>query len=163
MPENQFQEVPGHQHKLDPQPASNQVPGPDGSYSLYKAAGKLSGKRAMITGGDSGIGRATAVLFAMEGADSFITYLPEEEKDAQQTKKEVEEHGRKCHLHAADLRSRDNCVKAVEEAVKALGGLDILFNNHAFQMVQENILSLPDEQWLKTFDTNVHRTSCPPP
>ncbi|SMR63931.1 unnamed protein product [Zymoseptoria tritici ST99CH_3D1] len=156
MPENQFQDPPGHQHKLDPAPATNQVPTPDGKYQLYKSANKLAGKKALITGGDSGIGRASAVLFAMEGADSFIVYLPEEEKDAQQTKKEVEEHGRKCYLHAADLTKKENCVKAVEEAVKQLGGLDVLFNNHAYQMVQENILSLPDEQWLKTFDTNIH-------
>lgn len=161
MPENQYQDVPGAQHKLDPQPATEMVPTPDGGYKQYQAAGKLKGKKAIITGGDSGIGRATAVLFAMEGADSFIAYLPQEEKDAQETKKQVEAKGAKCHLFATDLTKRENCVKTVEEAIKALGGLDILFNNHAFQMVQEDILSLPDEQWLKTFDTNIHRTSNP--
>lgn len=157
MPENQYQSVPGAQHKLDPQPAVEMVPTPEGGYTKYLAAGKLKGKRALITGGDSGIGQATAVLFAMEGADSFIAHLPQEEKDAQNTKKQVEAKGAKCYLFATDLTKKENCVQTVEKAIEAMGGLDILFNNHAFQMVQQDILSLPDEQWLKTFDTNIHR------
>ena len=76
---------------------------------MYKAAGKLKDRRALITGGDSGIGRSIAVLFAMEGADSFIVYLPEEEKDAQETKKLVEKKGRKCYLYSTDLKDQKNC------------------------------------------------------
>lgn len=95
----------------------------------------------------------------MEGADSFITYLPEEENDAQQTKSEVEKHGAKCHLHATNLKGRDNCRKAVDEAVSAMGGINILFNNHAYQMNVENILDLSEDQWEHTFDTNIHRKS----
>lgn len=152
----QKQDVPGKEKDLDPKPQYDQIPTPDGGYQLYKAAGKLEGRKALITGGDSGIGRATAVLFAMEGADSFIVYLPEEEEDAQQTKKLVEEKGRKCYLHSTDLRNRENCKKVVDAAVKEMGGIDILFNNAAYQMMVEDISDLPEEQWHKTFDTNIH-------
>lgn len=82
----------------NPAATASHVPTDEGEKTPYKAAGKLKGKKAVITGGDSGIGRATAILFAMEGADSLIAYLPDEEKDAQSTKKEVESHGQKCHL-----------------------------------------------------------------
>ena len=128
---------------------------------MYKAAGKLKGKKAVITGGDSGIGRATAILFAMEGADSFIAYLPDEEKDAQQTKKDVEKHGQKCHLYPTDLKKKENCKKIVDEAMEKMGAINILFNNHAYQMMVENILDLTEEQWEFTFDTNIHRRSTP--
>lgn len=140
----QKQDVPGKEKDLDPKPQYDQIPTPDGGYQLYKAAGKLEGRKALITGGDSGIGRATAVLFAMEGADSFIVYLPEEEEDAQQTKKLVEEKGRKCYLHSTDLRNRENCKKVVDAAVKEMGGIDILFNNAAYQMMVEDISDLPE-------------------
>lgn len=158
-PKEQFQNVPGSQQVLDPAPAVDHVPTGDGGSKLYQAANKLKGKKALITGGDSGIGRATAVLFAMEGADSFIAYLPEEEKDAQETKSYVEKYGQKCHLYPTNLKDMNNCKKVVEEAVKAMGTINILFNNHAYQMVQEDIFQLPEEQWLHTFDTNIHRTS----
>jgi len=110
------------------------VPTEDGEYQLYKAAGKLKGKKALITGGDSGIGQATAVLFAMEGADVFITYLPEEEEDAKKTKSHVEKYGQKCYTHAADLKGRDKCKEVVDEALKQMGAINILFNNHAYQV-----------------------------
>jgi NAD(P)-dependent dehydrogenase (short-subunit alcohol dehydrogenase family) len=113
----------------------------------------------LITGGDSGIGQATAILFAMEGADSFITYLPEEEKDAQQTKSHVESHGQKCYLHPANLKGKDACKKAVDEALKQMGAINILFNNHAYQMMVLDIQELSEEQWEHTFDTNIHRMS----
>ncbi|KAF2013782.1 NAD(P)-binding protein [Aaosphaeria arxii CBS 175.79] len=152
----QHQKAPGLESKLDPKPQYDQIPTPEGGYQLYKAAGKLEGKKALITGGDSGIGRSIAILYAMEGADSFIAYLPEEEEDAQETKKLVEQKGRKCYLHATDLRDRANCKKLVEKAVSDLGGIDILVNNHAYQMMVEDIQDLDEEQWLKTFDTNIH-------
>jgi len=144
---------------MDPQPASSHLPSydnDDSGYSEYRAAGKLVDKKALITGGDSGIGRATAILFAMEGADSAIIYLPEEEKDAQETKRLVEEKKRKCFLIQADLSKSEECKRVVEESVKALGGLDILVNNAAYQMVRDSILDLPEEQWDHTFKTNIY-------
>jgi len=92
----------------------------------------------------------------MEGADSFIAYLPEEEKDAQDTKKMVEEKGQKCYTLAVNLKERANCQKVIDEAVKQMGGIDILVNNHAYQMMINDIHDLSEEQWLHTFDTNIH-------
>lgn len=140
----QHQKAPGLEKNLDPKPLYDQLPTHDGGAQLYKAAGKLEGKKAIITGGDSGIGRATSVLFAMEGADVFIAYLPQEEEDAQETKKLVEQKGRKCYLHATDLTDRGNCQKLVEDAVKQLGGIDILVNNAAYQMMVEDIKDLKE-------------------
>ncbi|KKA19855.1 Oxidoreductase, short-chain dehydrogenase/reductase family [Rasamsonia emersonii CBS 393.64] len=140
----------------DPKPVSDHLPTDDGGYQLYKAAGKLKGKRAIITGGDSGIGRAIAILFAMEGASSLIVYLPQEEKDAQETKKKVEEHGCECHLLAIDIRKKENCKTVVDTALRNLGGIDILVNNAAFQNMVQDIQDITEEQWERTFDTNIH-------
>ncbi|CAO2658449.1 Nn.00g061720.m01.CDS01 [Neocucurbitaria sp. VM-36] len=156
QPDVQHQEVPGLQSKLDPQPEIDHLPLPDGGRELYKAAGKLKGKKALITGGDSGIGRSIAVLYAMEGADSFIAYLPQEKEDAKETVKLVEAKGQKCYTYATDLTDRANCKKVVEEAVKQLGGIDILVNNHAYQMMVEDIKDLDEDQWVHTFNTNIH-------
>ena len=111
---------------------------------LYKAAGKLEGKKALITGGDSGIGRAIAILFAMEGADSFIAYLPDEEKDAQATKARVEHYGRECHLMATDLKKKENCKKIVDAAIAEMGAINVLVNNHAYQMMVNDIADLTE-------------------
>ncbi|KAF2840706.1 NAD(P)-binding protein [Patellaria atrata CBS 101060] len=155
--EPQEQTLPGSQKKLNPQPVSEQLPTDDEGYQTYKAAGKLEGKKAIITGGDSGIGRAVAILFAMEGADSLIVYLPQEEKDAQETKKKVEEKGAKCYLLATDLTSKDNCKKVIDAALEKFGGkIDILVNNAAYQMVCQDIRDLPEEQWIHTFNVNIH-------
>lgn len=123
---------------------STHLPTEDGGYQLYKAAGKLDGKRAIITGGDSGIGRAIALLFAMEGASSLIVYLPEEEKDAQETKKQVQEAGRECHCLPIDLRKKENCKKVIDVALQSLGGIDILVNNAAFQHMLSDISELSE-------------------
>jgi predicted ATP-dependent serine protease len=120
--------------------------GDDGKPYLkeYEGRGLLENKAVLITGGDSGIGRSIAVLYAMEGADSFIAYLPEEEEDAKETVKLVEEKGQKCYTYPTDLKERENCKKVVEEAVKQMGGIDILVNNHAYQMMVEDIKDLDE-------------------
>lgn len=129
-----------------PDPKRTFLPGDkEGEQVPYLAAGKLKGKNAVITGGDSGIGRATALLFAEEGADSLIAYLPEEEKDAQDAKKEVEARGHKCYLVATDLTKQENCRKLADEAIKVFDGkIDILFNNAAYQMMVEDIKDLSE-------------------
>ncbi|KAL2018941.1 hypothetical protein VTK56DRAFT_10235 [Thermocarpiscus australiensis] len=140
------QEFPGKEGKMPhPQPLFDEIPTDHGKSQKYKAAGKLKGKNAIITGGDSGIGRATAILFAMEGASSLIAYLPEEEADAQDTKKRVEQYGQKCYLLSTDLRDPKNCKRVVDEAVKVFNGqIDILFNNAAYQMVVDDINDLSE-------------------
>lgn len=127
-----------------PDPANKQVPTEDGGYQTYKAAGKLEGKKAIITGGDSGIGRAIAILYAMEGADSFIAYLPQEEDDAKATKEAVENHGRQCYLMATDLTEKENCKKVVEAAVEKMGTVNILVNNAAYQNMTNGINELSE-------------------
>ena len=144
VPKAQLQKPPGLQSKLDPPPEIDHLPLPDGGRELYKAAGKLKGKKAIITGGDSGIGRSIAVLFAMEGADSLIGYLPEEEEDAQETVRLVEAKGQKCFTFGVDLVDKENCKKTVDEAMKKMGGIDILVNNHAYQMVVDDIQDLDE-------------------
>ncbi len=122
----------------------------------YKPAGKLEGKVALITGGDSGIGRAVAVLYAKEGADVAIVYLPAEQRDAEETRDAVEECGRECLLIPGDLSEADFCTAAVERTVAELGQLDILVNNAAFQQHQESIEDISDEQFDRTFKTNIY-------
>lgn len=130
----------------NPDPQRTHLPGTkEGERVPYLAAGKLKGKNAVITGGDSGIGRASALLFAEEGADVLIAYLPDEEKDAQEAKKNVESRGQKCYLVSTDLSKQENCKKLAEEAIKIFDGkIDILFNNAAFQMMVEDIKDLPE-------------------
>ena len=109
---------------MTPAPVDDQLPADDSSYETYRAAGKLLNKRALITGGDSGIGRATAILFAMEGADVAIIYLADEEKNAHDTREEVEKRGRKCLCISADLSKANECHRVVEEVVRGLGGFE---------------------------------------
>ncbi|RDW60940.1 oxidoreductase-8 [Coleophoma cylindrospora] len=151
------QDAPGKQHEMEgPDPVNDQLPTASGGYQPYRAAGKLAGKKALITGGDSGIGRAIAILYAMEGAESTIVYTSEEEKDAQETLRLVQEKGGKLHLQSADLRSQQTCKKVVAKAVEAMGRVNILVLNHGFQMMKETIDELSEEQWINTFDINIH-------
>ena len=138
------QEFPGKEYKLPEKALYDALPTAEGGVQAYKPAGKLQGKKALITGGDSGIGRATAILFALEGADTFIVYLPDEEKDAEETQRMVQSHGRKCQLFVTDLTDRSNNKKVVDEALKAMGAINILFNNAAYQMMTDSILDLPE-------------------
>ena len=121
----------------------------------YKGAEKLAGKAAIVTGGDSGIGRSVAVLYAREGADVAIVYLPEEQEDAEVTAKYVEAEGRKCLLIPGDVKSSEFCESAVEQAAKEFGKLDILVNNAAYQHHRESLEEITDEQLDRTFRTNI--------
>jgi NAD(P)-dependent dehydrogenase (short-subunit alcohol dehydrogenase family) len=143
----QHQESPGDESKLDPRPKYEAL--------AYKPAGKLEGKVALITGGDSGIGRAVAVMYAREGAAVVINYLVEEQDDAEETKAAVEKHGGTCLLLPGDLTDRRFCTELVEEAVRRLGALDILVSNAAHQVRKENLDQLTDEELEYTFDTNL--------
>ncbi len=129
-------------------------PQPQYDNPAYRASGKLTGKRALITGGDSGIGRAVAVAYAKEGADVAIVHLCEN-SDAQDTAQAVEKLGRKCVQIQADLRTEPNAAGAVEQAVAQLGGLDVLINNAAVQYPQNSILDITREQLLNTFESNI--------
>jgi NAD(P)-dependent dehydrogenase (short-subunit alcohol dehydrogenase family) len=120
----------------------------------YKSAGKLSGKTAIITGGDSGIGKAVAVYFAKEGADVVVSYLSEHQ-DAEETKQLIEAEGRTCHLFAGDIGSEDFCKNIVNKTIEQFGKVDILVNNAAEQHPQKSLLNITSEQLEKTFRTNI--------
>jgi NAD(P)-dependent dehydrogenase (short-subunit alcohol dehydrogenase family) len=121
----------------------------------YRAAGKLEGKVALVTGGDSGIGRAVAYLYAREGADVAIVHLPAEQRDADETRKAIEEEGRKCLDLPGDLTDPKFCREAVERTVRELGQLDILVSNAAWQNRKESIEDVTEEEWHRTFRTNI--------
>ena len=144
----QHQRKPGQEHKLDPRPRY-EAP-------QYAGAGKLKEKVALITGGDSGIGRAVAVLFAREGADVAFTFLKEEKRDAEETKRAIEAEGQRAYALSGDVRDPKVCKKFVEQTVKEFGKLDILVNNAAFQQHQENLEDVTEEQWDQTFKTNIY-------
>jgi NAD(P)-dependent dehydrogenase (short-subunit alcohol dehydrogenase family) len=127
---------------------------PDFGEQSYRGSGRLEGKSAVITGGDSGIGRAVALAFAREGADVLISYLNEEE-DAQETRRVVEAAGRKCLLMAGDIGDEAHCRKIIERAASEFGKIDVLINNAAFQMSHEGIEDIPSEEIEKTFRTNI--------
>lgn len=143
----QKQRRPGIEKRVEPRP---QYLAPD-----YKGSGKLKGKAALITGGDSGIGRAVAVLFAREGADVALIFLPGERTDAKETALQIEKEGRKALLIPGDLKDPKFCKRSVDKTAKEFGRLDILVNNAAFQQHQDSIEELPDDQFEKTFRTNI--------
>lgn len=144
----QHQTKPGIEAKLDPRP---QFEAPH-----YRGADKLLNQVAVITGGDSGIGRAVAVLFAREGADVGLVYLPSEEQDARETQRAVEAEGRQALLIPGDVTNLAFCKQAVEQVVQQFGRLDILVNNAAFQQHQSSLEELSEEQWDTTFKTNIY-------
>lgn len=130
-------------------------PTPDHGEETYRGSGKLKGKKAVITGADSGIGRAVALAFAREGADVLIAYLDEHE-DAEQTKRLVEEAGRNAVLVAGDIGEPAHCRSIIEKALAELGSIDILVNNAAHQATFKSIEDISDEEWELTFKTNIH-------
>ena len=147
------EDIPGQ--KL-PYPArqSDMTPQPDSDLSSYKPAGKLRGKVALITGADSGIGRAVAIAFALEGADVAILYN-ENDDDAQTTRAMVEARHRRCLVIRSDVRDAGACRAAVRQTVEALGGLNVLVNNAAYQMAQKRFEDITEEQFRRTFETNI--------
>jgi len=130
-------------------------PVPDHGETSYRGSGRLAGKKAVITGGDSGIGRAVAIAFAREGADILISYL-KEDADARQTERHVKDAGRKAVLMSGDLQSPDHCRAVIAKAVSELGGVDILVNNAAHQATFKSIEDISDEEWELTFKVNIH-------
>lgn len=146
--------LPAQHQNQQPGLESEMVPVPKSEDSSYKGSGKLKGKVAIITGGDSGIGRAAAILFAKEGADVVIAYL-NEHNDANETKRQVEQEGRRCILIAGDIGQESFCKKVIEECMAKFSKLDILVNNAAEQHPQESIEDITAEQLEKTFRTNI--------
>jgi NAD(P)-dependent dehydrogenase (short-subunit alcohol dehydrogenase family) len=130
-------------------------PVPDHGETSYKGSGRLRGKKAVITGGDSGIGRAVAIAFAREGADILISYL-KEDADARETERHVEDAGRKAILMSGDLQRPEHCRAVIAKAVSELGGVDILVNNAAHQATFKSIEDISDEEWELTFKVNIH-------
>ena len=149
----QSDEIPGQQLPY-PAKQSDMDPAPDSNLSSYKPAGKLTNKVALITGADSGIGRAVAIAFAMEGANVAILYN-ENTDDANTTKTMVEDKGGKCLVIQADVRDSAACKDAVKQTVDTYGKLNILVNNAAYQMAQEKLEDISDEQFRRTFETNI--------
>jgi NAD(P)-dependent dehydrogenase (short-subunit alcohol dehydrogenase family) len=136
--------------------ASKMEPRPDHGETSYKGSGRLSGRKALITGGDSGIGRAAAIAYAREGADVAINYLPAEESDAQEVIALIKKEGRKAIAIPGDLRDETFCKKLVDDAVKGLGGLDILVSNAARQQSRESILDISSQEFDWTIKTNIY-------
>lgn len=144
------------QHQAQPGLESKLKPLPRWEASRYRAAGKLEGKVALITGGDSGIGRAVAFLYAREGADVAINFLPEEQTDAAEVRRSIEALGRRCLLLPGDLTRANVCTQIVEKTVRELGQLDILVSNAAHQSRKESIEKVTDEEFDRTYKTNIY-------
>jgi NAD(P)-dependent dehydrogenase (short-subunit alcohol dehydrogenase family) len=141
------QKPPGETKLMDPLP--------DHGEQTYRGAGHLSGKVALITGGDSGIGRAVAIAFAREGADVVVSYLSEDE-DAEETAAWVRKAGQRALVIPGDIKSEDHCKALVASTVRELGRIDVLVNNAAFQRSRKSLPEISTEEWLETFQTNIH-------
>jgi len=146
--QTQMDQHPGLEQEMGPQP--------DYGYETYRGSGRLEGKKAVITGGDSGIGRAVALAFAREGADVVISYLPEEEPDAMETAEVVEDADRKCVKVPGDISDESQCQELIQKAVDEFGGIDILVNNAAHQMTVNGIADVSTELLDRTFKTNIY-------
>ncbi|MEY9467566.1 NAD(P)-dependent dehydrogenase (short-subunit alcohol dehydrogenase family) [Bradyrhizobium ottawaense] len=148
---------PPYPSQQQPMPGSTGAmnPRPDHGEESYRGSGRLAGKKALITGGDSGIGRAVAIAYAREGADIVISYLNEDE-DAAEVKALVEQAGRKAILIPGDISNPEHCRSIVRRTVEELGGIDILVNNAAHQATFKDIADISDEEWQRTFETNIH-------
>jgi NAD(P)-dependent dehydrogenase (short-subunit alcohol dehydrogenase family) len=154
---------PTEQHPVEQAPEQLEHPGlegdmqrePDFGEQTYRGTGRLEGRKAVITGGDSGIGRAVALAFAREGADVVISHLPEEQSDADKTTRVVEEAGRKGVSVPGDLRDEGYCRSLIERTVQELGGIDILVNNAAYQMVRGGLADISTDELQRTFQTNI--------
>jgi NAD(P)-dependent dehydrogenase (short-subunit alcohol dehydrogenase family) len=165
VPQDQYEQAdPTTQHRstefteqqiAHPGLTGDMVEQPDHGERTYRGSGRLDGRRAVITGGDSGIGRAIAVAFSREGADVLISYLPEEEEDAQETLRWVTEAGRRGVAVPGDIQDEAQCQSIVDRAVRELGGLDVLVNNAAYQMALDGLETLTTEQLERTYRTNV--------
>ena len=156
-PREQYAKPPfPEQPQSAPGLARDMQPKPDHGEESYRGSGKLTGRRALVTGGDSGIGRAAAIAFAREGADVAIVHLPAEEADAQEVVRLIEAEGRRAVAIPGDIKDEAFCTELVETAVKELGGLDILVNNAGKQTTQEFISDITTEQFDQTFKTNVY-------
>ena len=156
-------QYPGPEFEVKQQPAPGLTqdmdnPKPDHGERTYRGTGRLTGRKAIVTGADSGIGRAVAIAFAREGADVVLSYLPAEEPDAKEVVALVEEAGRKAVAVPGDLTDESTCTALVAKAVEELGGLDILVNNAGKQQSVEDIADLTTEQFDATFRTNVYAT-----
>ena len=143
------------QQQQPPGVTGQMQPKPDHGEETYKGSGRLTDKATIITGGDSGIGKAVAIAFAREGADVLISYLKEEDEDAQDTKCWVEEAGRKAVLVPGDIADPAHCRAIVDKAVEEFGRVDVLVNNAAFQMTRNSLEEIPDEEWDHTIATNL--------
>jgi len=143
------------QHQPMPGKTGEMQPVPDHGEQSYRGSGRLEGMKAVITGGDSGIGRAVAIAYAREGADVLISYLNEHD-DAKETARWIEEAGRKAVLMAGDLQSAAHCRAVIDKAVKEFGAIDILVNNAAHQATFDSIEEISDEEWELTFRVNIH-------
>ena len=144
------------QHQQPPGSEADLRPRPRYEARRYRAAGKLEGRTALVTGGDSGIGRAVAVLYAREGADVAISYLPAEQQDAEETRRAVEAERRRCLLLPGDLSQASTCNEAVEKTVTEFGALDILVSNAAYQRRKHDIAEITDEEFDRTFRTDMY-------
>ena len=160
MPDDPTSKYPKPPFKKQSQPwpglAAKMQPPPDHGETSYRGSGRLAGRKALITGGDSGMGRAAAIAFAREGADVAINYLPDEEEDAQQVIGLIKAEGRKAVAIPGDLRDEAFCRSLVDQAVQALGGLDILVSNAARQQTRASILDVSNEDFDATMKTNVY-------
>ncbi|MBB5831376.1 SDR family oxidoreductase [Brachybacterium aquaticum] len=155
-PVERFPEItPPKQDQAEPGLDAELVPQTDRGEHSYRGTGRLQGRRALITGADSGIGAAVAIAFAREGADVALSYLPAEEEDAQYISRVIEESGRTALLLPGDLADAEYCSAVVDEAAAGLGGLDALVNNAGRQISVEQVEDLDDEQWASTFEVNI--------